>query len=232
VPSAHETHASIELAAAAVLTLGGAVVLGRAWVDRRPAARAGRPSGGAADSVGDPIDPALRRLIVILSGAAAAIHLAAAPAHIVALGDVGLAFYWAALFQAGFAVAFLPQRPAGWLATLGIVGNGVLVIVWGASRTVGLPVLGIGPEPIGIADGVAVALELGIVGLLALTGRGVGTRVAAIAGPDTARTAATSGLVAVAGVAMLATTVALGQPGTGHDHGTAAGHPAPSVVSR
>ncbi len=83
------------------------------------------------------------------------------------------------------------------------------------SQTVGLPLAAGGPEPVGTAGAVSVLLEIGLMALLVphLTPRdrprSAGDRPWAIG---------TSALVAVGGVAVLATAVAMVDLGAGH-HG-------------
>jgi hypothetical protein len=207
----HGSHALIESMAALVLTVGGAAIVARAWLDRvrgavvriEPTA-AGDPAGVArrsADALG-----------ALLSTAAAVIHLAAAPVHVEALGDVGLGFYWAALLQGGFALAWLLSGRSARLVVIGLGVNAALICVWLWSRTVGIGGPG-GPEPIGLADGAAVLIEAVLIAVLAST---LGTRR-----PParlTARVPAAAAAVAIGGVAVLATAIALVDIGGGHDH--------------
>jgi hypothetical protein len=228
---AHETHASIEAVAAAVLSVGGAAILVRAWVDRRSGRRIVAHHASPARPRRDVVRRSARSLVVVLSAGAAAIHLAAGPEHVEALGDLGLAFYWAALFQAGFAVAWLRDHPGRFLIAVGIVANALLVGAWGWSRTVGLPFVAGGPEAIGLADAVAVLLELGIVALLLVPAIGLGGRLAKHARPAALRTAATSGVVAIAGIAVLATSIAVADA-TGAHHAAGTGHDMSGVEIR
>ena len=219
---AHGAHALLESVAALVLSLGGAVIVVRAWSDRRsgrilasvdPGTAAGRPGTVTATPV-----------VVLLSAAAAIIHLAAGPEHVESLGDLGLGFYWAALVQGAFAFAWLASARSRRLAVFGIAANLALVVAWVVSRTVGLPLVPGGPEAVGTADAVTILLELGLIVLLVLRlapkdrSRSAGDRPWAIG---------TSALVAVGGVAVLATLVAMVGIGAGHHgdgqevHGTA-----------
>lgn len=208
----HGEHALIETAAAIVLSVGGALMVGLAWRQRRSGTWPTRPDGRPERR------PSVALLVAVLSGAAAGIHLAAGPDHVEALGDVGLGFYWAALFQAGFAVAWLAAGPSRRLALLGVVGNGAILAAWLASRTVGLPFLE-SPEPIGLADGICAALELTVLGFLVLAhpswrGQAMLRRAPSIG---------VSGIVAIAGVAVLASVIAIADVGHGHMDGI---HPA------
>jgi len=231
LPGAHETHASIEAVAAAVLSLGGAAILVRAWVDRRSGHRIVAVRTFPARPRQDVVRRSVRYLVVVLSTGAAAIHLAAGPEHVEALGDLGLAFYLAALFQAGFAVAWLADRPSRFLIVVGIVANALLVGAWGWSRTVGLPFDVGGPEGIGLTDAVAVLLELGLMGLLLAPVMRVDERLARLAPPAALSTVATSGVVAIAGVAVLAATIAVADAAGGL-HASGIGHDAARVEVR
>jgi hypothetical protein len=216
----HETHAAVESAAALVLSLGGAAVLVRAWLD----GHRGRPSLGRAVAVspGAAVRRSGRIIVVALSAGAAAIHLAAGPEHVDELGDVGLLFYLAALFQAAFAIALLAHHGTAMVVRIAILGNLALVVAWAWTRTVGpASVVGgpdVGPEAIGIADGITVLLELATVLILLAWVERLDTWIASLAAPATVRTLATSGLVTVAGVALLATGIAVADAGAGHHH--------------
>jgi hypothetical protein len=214
----HGDHVLIEAVAAFALTAGGAALLLQAWFERgRPedpmsSVRERRPSGTALTAA----------LIVVLSGAAAAIHLAAGPEHVEELGDIGLGFYWAAIFQAGFAIAWLVSARSRGLAWIGIVGNGVLIALWLVARTVGLPFLA-GVEPIEATDAICVALEVGLVIVLASTLREAGR----VLGGERSLGLGTTGIVAVTGVAVLAAAIAVVDVGAGHHadpHTTSTAH--------
>jgi hypothetical protein len=133
-----------------------------------------------------------------------------------ALGDTGLLFYWAALFQAGLVVALLTGRVSPAVIRVGIAGNAALVVAWAWSRTAGIPIVPGGPEPAGIADSVAVVLEIAVVALLVAWTERLDLWITGLAAPREVRTAATSGLVAVIGTVVLATTVAVVDTGAGH----------------
>lgn len=212
----HGGHELVEMVAALVLTVGGAAILVRAWLI---GGRGDRSAAGGPVSDDRPVTS--RRsadgLVVVLSGAGAAIHLAAGPEHVEALGDVGLGFYWAALLQGGWAVAWVLAGRSTRLAVFGIVLNAVLIAAWAWSRTIGVGLPG-GPEGIGVADGVTVALEVALIAVLA-TALSTRTRPAAV----WKRVPAASAAIAIGGVAVLATTIALvdigGVGGHGHGHG-------------
>lgn len=209
----HGGHELIQTVAALVLLAGGAAIVARTWLDR------GRGSLRSQGSTVVP-DPARSRrrssdgLVVVLSGAAAAIHLAAGPEHVEALGDLGLGFYWAALLQGGFAVAWGVAGRSPRSAVIGVALNAVLLAAWAWSRTVGVG-LPDGPERIGVADGVTVVLETALIALLGI-GLFARRRRIALQVPVPATTVA----VAIGGVAVLATAIALVDiDGGGHGHG-------------
>jgi hypothetical protein len=223
----HAAHATVEAGAAIVLSLGGAVALGRAWLERRsadPRSTASRsPRVTSGPSPGAIVRRTGRYAASVLSASAAAIHLAAGPEHVEELGDIGLLFYWAALFQAGLALLLLAGRLSPRVVRAGILGNAALVAAWAWSRGSGLPFVPGGPEAVGLVDGIAVALEIGVVAILVGWGERLDLWLSGLARPADVRTAATSGLVAVVGVALLATGIALvdvrghGHAGDGHD---------------
>ena len=109
----HGSHAAIEMLAAFVLVVTGAIVLALAAHQRRRALAVGVPSA-ARPAMAEPGDPGRLSVpvavVVALSLGAAAIHLAAGPSHVEELGDLGLGFYWAALFQGGWAIAYAARR--------------------------------------------------------------------------------------------------------------------------
>jgi hypothetical protein len=122
-----------------------------------------------------PLDEALPVSIAVtviasgLSFAAAAVHNAAIGAHFADDPRIGAAFVAMAVFQAGWAVLYL-ALPTSAVAAIGLVVNDVIVIAWGWSRTVGLPIgshAG-GPEPIGFQDLVATLLEVLLIVVLAV----------------------------------------------------------------
>ena len=103
-------------------------------------------------------------LVGALSLGSAAIHFSVAPAHFEESSAVGLAFLALAWFQAAWPLAFI-IAPSSWLRLAGVVVNAGAIVVWLASRTVGLP---IGPdvggvEAVGFADVLATVFEIGAV---------------------------------------------------------------------
>ncbi len=231
------------LIGALILLIGGGAILVRAVLDRRatlgrivPApldARHPRTSPGAErrSALG-----AVRRAETLiaagLSAGAAAIHLAAGPAHVEELGDLGLGFYWAALFQGLFAIAWLGRPGSRRVASVAIVGNLAILGAWAWARTMGLPTIAGGPESVGVADGTAVVLQIGLVALLAARMRALGTWALRSRSPADLRTAATSGLVAILGVVALSTTIAVADAAAGHhDDGAGGEHGAVPTIA-
>lgn len=214
----HAGHGLIETAAAIVLTLGGAAILARAWLER---GRLRRRTSAAPFAAPAPTPAPIGRrsadgLAALLSFAAAAIHLAAGPEHVETLGDLGLGFYWAALVQGAFAVAWLLTERSPRLAVLGIAVNAVLIAAWAWSRTVGVGIPG-APEAIGVADGVTIVLEVMLIAILASA---LPPRLPHFA--VSWRVPVASAAVAIGGVAVLATAIALVDIGGGHDHAAGA----------
>ena len=162
-----------------------------------------------------------------LSLGAAAIHLAAGAEHVEALGDLGLGFYWAALFQAATAFALLGRasRRVVWIT---IAGNVAILSAWTWSRIVGLPTVPGGPESIGLADAIASVLQAALVILLAIRLRGTPAGRSAERRADGSRSGLTRGLAATLGVIALSTVIAVNAAAVGHDAGhgamTNAGH--------
>lgn len=153
-----------------------------------------------------------------LSAGAAAIHLAAGPGHVETLGDLGLGFYWAAVFQAAFAVALFARPRSRRLAWTGIGLNLALIGAWAWSRVIGLPAVPGGPEAVGIADGTAVVLQIALIGLLSVRLFGFDMRLMARGSSATNRSIATSGFIVVVGVVLLSTTLAVADAAGGHAH--------------
>lgn len=240
---AHGWHELAMLMGALILSIGGGAILVRAAFDRRAARGrsvpvplgAGLPGtspGAERRSALGAVRRAETLIAVGLSAGAAAIHLAAGPAHVEELGDLGLGFYWAALFQGMFAIAWLGRPGSRCLASVAIAGNLAILGAWAWARTIGLPTIAGGPESIGVADGTAVVLQIGLVALLAARMGGLGTWAVRTRSPAGLRTAATSGLVAILGVVALSTTIAVADAAAGHhDDGADGGHGAVPTIA-
>jgi hypothetical protein len=155
-----------------------------------------------------------------LSLGAAAIHFAVFGEHFAEYAPYGIAFTALAWFQVGWAVGWVVERRRS-LALVAIVVNGGALLVWAASRTVGLP---IGPvpgelEPVGPLDLLAGALEVAIIGVLAWD---VGMRAIRYR-PALSAAGATLVVGSVALAVVLATSVALASAGgSDHHHGAVA----------
>ena len=158
------------------------------------------------------------RLASALSFGAAAIHLAAGPAHVESLGDLGLGFYFAALLQGAFALALLRGSVSRRLAWIGIALNVALIGAWAWSRLVGLPEVPGGPEAIGVSDGTANLLQVGLVGILAAGLRDVDTRRIARRWAPPRRPLANAGFAMLIGAVLVSTSFAVADAASGHGH--------------
>jgi hypothetical protein len=95
---------------------------------------------------------------------AAVVHASVIGEHFQESWVYGAFFVAATLAQLAWALAVL-RRPAWPLLVVGAVGNGLVVVLWLVTRTVGLPVgpePGV-PEPVGAPDVLATACELVVV---------------------------------------------------------------------
>ncbi|MEO6206383.1 MAG: hypothetical protein ABIP77_00345 [Candidatus Limnocylindrales bacterium] len=155
-----------------------------------------------------------------LSLGAAAIHLAAGAEHVEELGDLGLGFYYAALFQAATAFALLghASRRVVWIT---IAGNVAILSAWTWSRIVGLPTVPGGPESIGLADAIAAVLQAALVILLAIRLRSTPGSRSAADRADGPRSGLTRGLATTLGVIALSTVIAVNAVNAGHEVGHA-----------
>jgi hypothetical protein len=111
----------------------------------------------------------LRWLVVALSLAAGAIHFAEVGDHFNLSWKHGVFFAVVAWLQIAWAVAFL-MAPTRKLLAAAAIGNTFIVLVWAMSRIWGVPV-GPGawePEPVALADALATAFEVLIVGVAAV----------------------------------------------------------------
>jgi hypothetical protein len=124
----------------------------------------GRIAAGAAPSVPRPAVAAA----AAASAGGAAIHFAVIPEHLEEWWAFGLFFLVSGIVQLVWAVMVVrsPSRSVIWL---GVLGNASIVVLWIVTRTAGTLV---GPEPhtpepVGLADALATAFELVIVGTTA-----------------------------------------------------------------
>ena len=111
-------------------------------------ARPPRPVGGV--NGGHPGE-VLRPVVVISSLAAAGVHAAVAPPHLREGALIGGFFVACAAAQLIWAALAWQRRTPAVLWT-GIVGNLAVLALWLVSRTVGIPGIAGGPEPIGPWD--------------------------------------------------------------------------------
>lgn len=101
-------------------------------------------------------------LAVVCTVAAAGAHAAVGPGHWESQALFGVFFSAAALAQAGWAAA-ASVRCSAVVLRVGAAGNTVLVVLWLATRTVGLPGVLAGREPVGPWDLACAVWELGAV---------------------------------------------------------------------
>ena len=90
-------------------------------------------------------------MVLISSLAAAGVHAAVAPMHLREGALVGSFFVACAGAQLSWA-AVAWHRPSPTVLWSGIVGNLAVLALWLVSRTVGIPGVGGGPEPLGPWD--------------------------------------------------------------------------------
>ena len=182
------------------------------------------PSAGPAT-----LDASLRWVVAGCSLGAAVVHFGYSPAHFSEYWLYGVFFVAIAWFQLLWAGAIV-VRPSRVLLTTGALVNELVVLVWIASRTIGV---GIGPnastaEAIGFPDVLCTLLEAAVaVGALVLLAR---SRRAAAASTAPVRRSA----LGIVGVALLAVALASAyaltprfaaahdHAATGHTHGSAA----------
>jgi signal transduction histidine kinase len=124
------------------------------------------PGGVTASWGGAPMDVSLdaRRLLMACSVGAAVVHADVITSHFQVSALYGWFFVLSALTQLAWGLLVVRQPDRALLAT-GAVGNGLIVVLWLATRTTGLP---IGPTPwqaesVGGFDVLATLLELALV---------------------------------------------------------------------
>lgn len=162
-------------------------------------------------------------ILAALAMGAAAIHLAAGPAHVEALGDIGLGFYWVAIFQAAIGIGFLAAGAGGpgrGLSRFALAGTLLITGLWVISRTIGIPLVEAGAEPVGMADLVATVLQLGII--VVVWPNALAARASAAdhsVGRATGRRGLAAGTVMAAlGVIALSSSIAVADAAAGHPH--------------
>lgn len=99
----------------------------------------------------DSYAPVLLPVVLISSLAAAGVHAAVAPMHLRESALVGAFFVLCAVAQLAWA-AVAWHRPSPAVLWAGILGNLAVLALWLVSRTVGIPGVGDGPEPLGPWD--------------------------------------------------------------------------------
>lgn len=166
-------HELLHQIAAIVLLIAGAFFLLASWVARKKAFSLSEASAPEIPAV-DPrtTQSSLSVSAAVLAIAAGLIHLAVIPHHAGEFVPSGIALGVVAGLQFAIGLAAVTGR---WSALLpGATAFTLSVIaVWLLSRTAGIP---IGPqpwtpEPIGLADGTATALEILLVGTLIIASR-------------------------------------------------------------
>jgi hypothetical protein len=152
------------IVAAAGVGVFAAIKAKEAW-DHRLATKAARARSAAGQpqrtSRPRPTGPIVA--LAVGSAGCSIIHAAVCRQHFREWVFYGLFFLAASAAQAGWAVLLL-LRPSRRLLTIGAVGNAAIVVLWGVTRTIGLPV---GPqvwrpEAVGTADALAAQLEIGV----------------------------------------------------------------------
>jgi hypothetical protein len=140
---------------AAVHAGGGA---GTPRLDAAPAT-AGRATASTASAA----DHTWLPVAVVSSAAAAGVHAAAGPEHLREGLLVGGFFVVSALAQLAWAAVVMLAGPTRRLLHAALVGNAAVVVIWLASRTVGLPGGLVEVEAVGPWDLAATAWEVAVI---------------------------------------------------------------------
>lgn len=151
------------------------------------------------------MDRALHSPVVTLTAAAGVLHLLAARSHLGVSAVLAAAFLATALLQIGV-VATIRRWPDRTVELATFV-NLAAIGGWVTSRTVGLPLGGLGVEPVGLADVVTVALE-----------------ATAVAVPFLSTRLLTAARGAAASLALIASLGAVAVAAPASDHAHEAGH--------
>jgi len=151
-PSVHDEHARRVLALTEQISAGG---LG---VRMTPAT----PAIWTRSEVVDHVRTRYLPIAVVSSGAAAGVHAAVGPAHFREGLLLGMFFAGAALAQIGWSLA-MTIRPSRALLIAALAGNSAVLLLWLATRTIGLPGLLPGPEAVGVWDVCCGIWELAVV---------------------------------------------------------------------
>jgi hypothetical protein len=137
------------------------------------------PEGPAAAPVAPTRAETVLFLIAGLSFVAGVIHIGASIDHAQEFLLYTPVFALFAAFQIGWAL-LVTRRCSRRVLVLGIALNAAIVLLWVASRTVGVPIAPVpwGPEPVGAADLLAAVAESAIVLGTACVLRSPGSRFA------------------------------------------------------
>ena len=103
-----------------------------------------------------------------MSLVAALVHLAVTPEHLSEWWGYGVFFLAAALAQGAYAAALL-RRPSRRMLLAGILGNSSIVLLYLATRTLGVPPVGPAAgevEAVGALDACATVSEVVLIGIL------------------------------------------------------------------
>ena len=125
-------------------------------LDAAPAAAGRTAAASAADRTWLPV-------AVVSSAAAAGVHAAAGPEHLREGLLVGGFFVVSALAQLAWAAVVMLAGPTRRLLHAALVGNAAVVVIWLASRTVGLPGGLVEVEAVGPWDLAATAWEVAVI---------------------------------------------------------------------
>lgn len=129
---------------------------------------------------------ALRGVVAVLSLGAGVLHASVVNEHFDQHTLFGWFFIGASLYQGTWAALVL-NRPSRRLSAVGAAGNAAIVVLWAASRTVGLPIgpRAGSPEAPGFPDVLATVFELlivaGVVALLRGNAGAARSRAASVA---------------------------------------------------
>lgn len=118
------------------------------------------------------LDPRTSDLVIVaatLSFGAGAIHAFVVDDHLHESIAFGVFFIAAAIFQIGWGLEVI-RKPGERLLLAGALVNALIVAVWIASRTIGLPVgpEAWTPEAVGLADAVSTLFEVGVAAFAAV----------------------------------------------------------------
>jgi len=128
-----------------------------------------------------------RAYAVGLSAGAGAIHWIVAQEHFAHWWGYGSFFLVAGATQVAYAVLLALKEPSRRWLVAGLIGNGLIVVVYLITRTVGIPFVGPSAgeiEPVGRADVISKATELALMACLVLMLRARGAAPSEHASPS------------------------------------------------